>query len=108
MKRNVSAANPVVESAGQKDNKIMGARQDHCRIRVFSRLDGREVRLYCRLIKDRRSVLADYSLYEDFQGRQWLEIAVGERVWLEELVGESFEQRVAADLLVLGLNKYSG
>jgi hypothetical protein len=86
----------------------MGAMQDYCRIRVFSLLDGREVRLYCRLVKNRRNASMGYSLYEDFQGRQWLEIAVGGRVWLEELVGETFEQRVAADLLALGLNKYSG
>jgi hypothetical protein len=82
--------------------------QNHCCIRVFHLLDGREVRLYCRLIKTRRNFAAVYSLYEDFQGRRWLEIAVGGLVWLEELVEESFEQRVAADLLTLGLNKYSG
>jgi hypothetical protein len=33
---------------------------------------------------------------------------VGGRSHLEELNGEAFEQRVAADLLALGLNKYSG
>jgi hypothetical protein len=81
---------------------------DHNRLRVFALLDGRKVRLYGRLVKKRRSTAATYSLYEDFQGRQWLEIAVGGRVWLEELIGETFEQRVAADLLALGLNKYSG
>ncbi len=86
----------------------MVAVQDPCCIKVFNLLDGREVRLYCRLLKERRIFAASYRLYEDFQGKQWLGIAVGGRVWLEELVGETFEQRVAADLLTLGLNKYSG
>lgn len=77
-------------------------------VRVFTLLDGRKIRLYCRLLKSRQGSELHYRLYEDFRGRQWLEIAVGGRVWLEELAGETFEQRVAADLLTLGLNKYSG
>ncbi len=80
----------------------------HFSIRVFTLLDGRERRLYCRLVKVRSAPVATYSLYEDYRGRRWLEIVAGGRSHLEELIGESFEQRVAADLLALGLNKYSG
>jgi hypothetical protein len=86
----------------------MGAIQDDFSIRVFTLLDGRKKRLYGRLRKVRESYAAAYRLYEDFQGRRWLEIAVGGRSHLEELGGEAFEQRVAAELLTLGLNKYSG
>jgi hypothetical protein len=88
--------------------KIMSPVQDYFSIRVFTLLDGREMRLYCRLLKVRQSYVATYNLYEDYRGGQWLEILAGGRSHLEELIGESFEQRVAADLLVLGLNKYSG
>lgn len=82
--------------------------QDHFRIKIFSLFNGLEKRLYCRLLKERQNFAAAYSLYEDYQGRQWLEIEVGGCSHLEELNGEAFEQRVAADLLALGLNKYSG
>jgi hypothetical protein len=82
--------------------------EDYFSIRVFTLLDSRELRLYCRLRQVRQAFVAAYSLYEDHWGRQWLEIATGGRSHLEELIGESFEQRVAADLLALGLNKYSG
>jgi hypothetical protein len=88
--------------------KVMGMDKDHFSIKGFTLLDGREVRLYCRLLQVRQAFVATYSLYEDYRGRQWLEIAAGGRSHLEELIGESFEQRVAADLLALGLNKYSG
>jgi hypothetical protein len=86
----------------------MKTSQDHFSIRVFDLLDGGEKRLYCRLLRVRQSDAFAYRLYEDFQGRKWLEIAVGGRSHLEELCGESFRQRVAADLLALGLNPYSG
>jgi hypothetical protein len=86
----------------------MGTGRDHYSIRVFDLLDGGEKRLYCRLLKVRQNDAAAYRLYEDFLGSQWLEIAVGGRSHLEELSGESFGQRVAADLLALGLNPYSG
>lgn len=82
--------------------------QDHFSIRGFALLDGQEIRLYCRLLKVRQTFVVTYSLYESHRGRQWLEIAVGGRSHLEELIEETFEQRVAADLLALGLNKYSG
>ena len=78
------------------------------RIRTFAMLDGRKQRLYCRLLKEREGEAVIFRLYEDFCGRQWLEMEVGGWNHVEELVGESFEQRVAADLLALGLNKYSG
>ena len=82
--------------------------EEFCRIRAFVVLDGRKQRLYCRLLKEREGEVAIFRLYEDFCGRQWLEMEVGGWNHVEELVGESFEQRVAADLLALGLNKYSG
>jgi len=88
--------------------KVMGTVQDHFSIRVFTLLDGREMRLYCRLLRVRQAYVATYSLYEDYRGGRWLEIMAGDRSHLEELIGEAFEQRVAADLLALGLNKYSG
>lgn len=66
------------------------------------------MRFYCRLVKERRLPVAAYSLFADFQGRRRLHIEVGGGVWLEELGEESFEQRVAGELLTLGHNKYSG
>ena len=86
----------------------MDTGEEFCRIRAFSMLDGRKWRLYCRLLKERRGEAAIFRLYEDFRKRQWLEMEVGGWNHVEELVGETFEQRVAADLLALGLNKYSG
>ena len=71
-------------------------------------LDGRKRRFYCRLLKERQEEGAIFRLYEDFRQRQWLEMKVGGWNHVEELFGETFEQRVAADLLALGLNKYSG
>ena len=81
---------------------------EHFSIRGFTLLDGRRVRLFCRLRKQRETEVATYRLYEDHRGRQWLEIITGSLSDLEEWPGGSFEQRVATDLLVLGLNKYSG
>jgi hypothetical protein len=81
---------------------------DHPHIRLFTLLDGRRVRLYCRQVQGRASPGASYQLYEDQRGRQWLEIISGEHSHLEEITGGSFEQRVAADLRESGLNKYSG
>jgi hypothetical protein len=82
--------------------------EEFCRIRAFTLLDGRKRRLYCRLLKVRQGEVTVFSLYEDFRGKQWLAMEVCGRTHVEELIGESFEQRVAADMLVLGLNKYSG
>jgi hypothetical protein len=86
----------------------MGTLQHQLSIRIFNLLDGRERRLYCRLLRVRGNDAAVYRLYEDFQGRRWLESLVGGRSHLEELSGETFEQRVASELLAMGLNKYSG
>lgn len=77
-------------------------------IRGFTLLDGRIVRLYCRLLRQRQGEIAAYRLYEDQKQRQWLEIVAGNFCHLEECPSEYFEHRVAADLLGLGLNKYSG
>jgi len=77
-------------------------------IRGFILLDGRISRLYCRLVRQRATEIATYRLYEDHRRRQWLEIVTGNLCHVEECAGEDFEQRVAADLLVLGVNKYSG
>lgn len=82
--------------------------QDIFRIRLFSLLDGGTVRLFCRRLAQRAVPGASYHLYEDQRGRQWLQIVSGGRSHLEEITGESFEQRVAADLRESGLNKYSG
>jgi hypothetical protein len=82
--------------------------EQFCRIRAFTLLDGRKRRLYCRLRKVRQGEATVFTLYEDFRGGQWLAMEVGGRTHVEELLGESFEQRVAADMLALGLNKYSG
>ena len=48
--------------------KIMSPVQDYFSIRVFTLLDGREMRLYCRLLKVRQSYVATYNLYEDYRG----------------------------------------
>jgi hypothetical protein len=82
--------------------------EEFCRIRAFTLLDGGKRRLYCRLLKVREGEATVFTLYEDCQGKQWLAMEVGGRTHVEELNGESFEQRVAADMLALGLNKYSG
>jgi hypothetical protein len=86
----------------------MDTGEEFYRIRAFARPDGRQRRLYCRLLKERQGEAVIFRLYEDCRRRQWLELQIGGCNHLEELVGESFEQRVAADLLVMGLNKYSG
>jgi len=77
-------------------------------IRGFTQLDGRACRLYCRLRRQRTTAIATYRLYEDHRHQHWLEIDTGNFCHLEECDGDDFEQRVAADLLVLGVNKYSG
>ncbi|MGQ9920726.1 MAG: hypothetical protein ACUVRZ_05290 [Desulfobacca sp.] len=77
-------------------------------IRGFTLLDGHTLRLYCRLRRQRHTEFAEYRLYEDHRQRYWLEIVAGSFSHLEECPDEYFEQRVAADLLALGLNKYSG
>lgn len=86
----------------------MAAEHEPFRIRGFKLLDGRTIRLYCRLLRQRRTDIAIYRLYEDCRHRQWLEILVGRFRDLEECPAEAFEQRIATDLLGLGLNKYSG
>lgn len=77
-------------------------------LRRFTLLDGREIRLYCRLLKARAIPFAVFRLYEDDHGRRWLEISENQLSCLTPLLEESFEDRVAAELLTLGLNKYSG
>lgn len=51
---------------------------------------------------------ATYRLYEDAQGLPWMEIAMNDASHLVALTDASFEQEVAAEMLVLGVNKYSG
>ena len=86
----------------------MDTDEEFCRIRAFTLLDGRKRRLYCRLLKVRQGEATVFTLYEDFRGRQWLAMEVGGWTHVEELISETFEQRVAADMQALGLNKYSG
>jgi hypothetical protein len=77
-------------------------------LRRFTLTDGSEVRLYCRLVKAREPVFVTCRLYEDRGGHEWLEIEAGGQAILTPLTDESFEQRVAAEINTLGLNKYSG
>ncbi len=86
----------------------MAAVAEQFHIRGFALLDGRIIRLYCRLRRWRGNDIATYRLYEDHRQRHWLEVVVGSYSHLEECPDEAFEQRVASDLLGMGLNIYSG
>jgi hypothetical protein len=86
----------------------MSSPDDQFRIRRFRLLDGQDLTLYCRLLKARAGVAASYRLYEDSRGLKWMEISLPRHSSLVRLSDESFEQRVADELLTLGLNKYSG
>ncbi len=59
-------------------------------------------------MKVRAGMAATYRLYEDAQGLPWMEIAMNDASHLVALTDASFEQEVAAEMLVLGVNKYSG
>ncbi len=78
------------------------------RIRRFTLISGEDITLYCRLVKVRVGMAATYRLYEDAQGLPWMEIAMNDASHLLALTDASFEQQVAAELLTLGVNKYSG
>ena len=78
------------------------------RLHRFRLLDGRETRLYCRLAAVRETPFLTCRLFEDHRGGRWLEVEAGGQAALLPLGEESFEQRVAAELNALGLNKYSG
>jgi hypothetical protein len=77
-------------------------------IRRFRGPDGLEVRLYCRLLKERVVMAASFRLFEDRQGHKWLEIDAPEHSCLTPLGEASFEKRVADELLAMGIYKYSG
>lgn len=78
------------------------------RIRRFRLVDGREIKLYCRLLKSRPGIAASFSLYEDNRGLKWMEICLNAVSCLMPMSDASFEQQVAEELLTLGFNKYSG
>ena len=86
----------------------MQPQDEQFRIRRFSLLSGGDITLYCRLVKVRTGMAATYRLYEDAQGLPWMEIAMHDTSHLVALTDASFEQQVAAEMLVLGVNKYSG
>jgi len=78
------------------------------RIRRFRLISGEDFTLYCKLVKVRSGVAATYRLYEDAHGLQWMEISMHDKSHLIALTDASFEQQVAAELLTLGVNIYSG
>jgi hypothetical protein len=86
----------------------MPTQDDQFSIRRFNLLDGQEVRIYCKLVKVRTVMAMSFNLYEDDSGLKWLEITANGQSRLLPLSHETFEQRVAAELLTLGFNKYSG
>jgi hypothetical protein len=86
----------------------VGLLADQLRIRRFRLLSGEDISLYCKLVKVRAGIAATYRLYEDAQGLQWMEISMHAASHLIPLSDTSFEQQVAAELLTLGVNKYSG
>jgi hypothetical protein len=81
---------------------------DQFRIRRFKLVGGEDIKIYCRLVKSRPGIAASFSLYEDTRGLKWLDISINDRSCLISITEESFEQRVAEELLTLGFNKYSG
>lgn len=88
--------------------KAMQLTAEQFRIRRFRLISGEETSLYCRLVKVRSGLAAIYRLYEDTHGLQWMEISMHDQSHLIPLTDVSFEQQVAAELLTLGVNKYSG
>jgi hypothetical protein len=81
---------------------------DQYRIRRFKLISGEDITLYCKLLKVRAAVAATYRLYEDAHGLHWMEISMHDKSHLISLTEASFEQQVAAELLTLGVNIYSG
>lgn len=81
---------------------------DQFRIRRFKLAGGEDIKIYCRLVKSRPGLAASFSLYEDTRGLKWLDISINDQSYLISITDESFEQRVAEELLTLGFNKYSG
>jgi hypothetical protein len=77
-------------------------------IRRFTLADGRELTIYCRLLKWRSGPPGTFSLYEDHHGRAWMEICLNDSSCLVPLADKSFEKAVADELQTLGFNKYSG
>ncbi|MHB8068037.1 MAG: hypothetical protein ACYDIC_09065 [Desulfobaccales bacterium] len=86
----------------------MQSKDEQFRIRRFTLISGEDITLYCRLVKVRAGMAATYRLYEDAQGLAWMEIAMNDTSHLLALTDVSFEQQVAAEMLCLGVNKYSG
>jgi len=81
---------------------------DQFRIRRFRLISGEDITLYCKLVKVRTEMAATYRLYEDVHGLQWMEIAMNNKSHLIALADATFEQKVAEELLTLGVNKDSG
>jgi hypothetical protein len=81
---------------------------DHFRIRRFRLISGEDITLYCKLVKVRSGMAATYRLYKDAHGLHWMEISMHDKSHLISLTDTSFEQQVAAELLTLGVNIYSG
>jgi len=88
--------------------KSVPSPDDQFRIRRFQLVNGQDITIYGKLVKVRSGVAATYSLFEDSRGQKWMEISLNDQSSLILLSDESFEQRVADELLTLGLNKYSG
>lgn len=88
--------------------KAVPSKDEQFRIRRFTLISGEDITLYCRLVKVRVGMAATYRLYEDAQGLPWMEIAMNDASHLLALTDASFEQQVAAEMLALGINKYSG
>jgi hypothetical protein len=82
--------------------------EDQFRIRRFKLGGGQEIKLYCRLIRFRPGIAASFSLYEDVRGLKWMDISINDQSYLISITDTSFEEQVAAELLTLGFNKYSG
>lgn len=86
----------------------MSTSDQRLEVRRFQRINGQEIRLYCRRLKYRCGESYRFALYEDHAGRYWFEVNLPGESHLEPLSTISFEEQVARELLVLGLNKYSG
>lgn len=82
--------------------------EERLQVRRFRRADGHDIRLYCRVVKSRCTPTCRFTLYEDHAGCRWFEVSFPRESYLEPLSAASFEEQVAQELLVLGLNKYSG
>ena len=78
------------------------------RIRRFRLVEGRDITIYCRLLRLRSGPAGTFSLYEDHRGREWMEIFLNDQSCLVPLAHDSFEKAVAEELQTLGFNTYSG